>query len=402
MAAGKLKHLCRLACCADVMRCCEFSPGVAKWAYLTCFGLTAIATWILRDYSSNGLSYISGLSSCKSEATTENQDRCYGKGAVLRLSFGNFLFFTVHFLALLGVTRKGDWRMWLHSGCWPLQLLGWAALLGMTFALPAHVFVVWAQIARVLSGFFLILQILILLEFVYILNEWLLDRVDQWWAKSGLVVLSIGCYVIVIGIVVVTYIFYAPHGSCSLNIFFITFTLILAVILTIFSVTKWRPEAAGLLTSGCMLAYMAYLLWSALTTEPAPSTCIRSLGTGANGIKVMGFVLAIAATLYATMNSSMASHTFSLSPDPESLAETNPDDSDRLPYRLDFFHLAYMLASAYLAMLFTGWSLNNVPGYFSVDDGWASVWVKMASQWMCALLYGWTLIAPLLLRNRQF
>ena len=112
--------------------------------------------------------------------------------------------------------------------------------------------------------------------------------------------------------------------------------------------------------------------------------------------QVVGFVLAIAATLYATMNSSMASSTFSLT---ESI---NDPDEQTLPYRLDFFHLAYMLASAYLAMLFTGWSLTNVPGHFAIDSGWISVWVKMASQWLCALLYGWTLVAPVILKSRQF
>ena len=50
-------------------------------------------------------------------------------------------------------------------------------------------------------------------------------------------------------------------------------------------VTKWRPEAAGLLTSAGMLSYMAYLLWSALTTEPAPSACVKDMGAGDNGIK---------------------------------------------------------------------------------------------------------------------
>lgn len=112
--------------------------------------------------------------------------------------------------------------------------------------------------------------------------------------------------------------------------------------------------------------------------------------------QVTAFILAIAATLYATMNSSMASSTLSLS---DSL--TNPD-ADRLPYRLDFFHLAYALASAYLSMLFCGWSLSDVPGHWDVDSGWVSVWVKMASQWLCALLYGWTLLAPLVLKHRRF
>ena len=96
-----------------------------------------------------------------------------------------------------------------------------------------------------LSGFFLVLQILILLEFVYIMNEWLLHRVDRAWARASLVVMSLACYIVTLGIIVVTYIFYAPAASCSLNIFFITWTLIMALILTALSVGTLVSPPAG-------------------------------------------------------------------------------------------------------------------------------------------------------------
>ena len=44
----------------------------------------------------------------------------------------------------------------------------------------------------------------------------------------------------------------------------------------------------------------------------------------------------------------------------------------------------------------------QIPGRFSMDSGWISTWVKMVSQWVCALLYTWCLVAPLVLRNREF
>lgn len=47
------------------MACWNLNPTAAKWTYLVVFSLTAIATWILRDYSANGLSYMNKLSSCK-------------------------------------------------------------------------------------------------------------------------------------------------------------------------------------------------------------------------------------------------------------------------------------------------------------------------------------------------
>ena len=36
------------------------------------------------------------------------------------------------------------------------------------------------------------------------------------------------------------------------------------------------------------------------------------------------------------------------------------------------------------------------------QNTWASVWVKMSSAWLCFGVYLWTLLAPLILRNRDF
>lgn len=55
-------------------------------------------------------------------------------------------------------------------------------------------------------------------------------------------------------------------------------------------------------------------------------------------------------------------------------------------------------------MLFTAWSLDGAqPGAYTLDaNSWASAWVKMASQWLCAVLYLWSLVAHLVLRDRSF
>jgi len=70
--------------------------------------------------------------------------------------------------------------------------------------------------------------------------------------------------------------------------------------------------------------------------------------------------------------------------------------------RPDFYHLIFMLASAYIAMIFTSWSLQGASHRLTNSKDWPSVWVKMCSQWLCVLLYIWSLIAPALLKDRQF
>ena len=49
-------------------------------------------------------------------------------------------------------SSKQDPRRYLHTALWPVQLLIWAALLGVTFAMPNGVFVVWGQVTSCADG----------------------------------------------------------------------------------------------------------------------------------------------------------------------------------------------------------------------------------------------------------
>ena len=94
------------------------------------------------------------------------------------------------------------------------------------------------------------------------------------------------CYCGSIAIIGALYKFWAPHASCGLNIFFITFTLVLALIYTLISVSPWRTETAGLLTSGVVFLYCTWLVWSALGSEPDSASCVYSGAKGTTAQKV--------------------------------------------------------------------------------------------------------------------
>ena len=67
----------------------------------------------------------------------------------------------------------------------------------------------------------------------------------------------------------------------------------------------------------------------------------------------MGFFVAIAAALAATIDAGMQGQAFWLGaapPEVERLGEPRSEE-ERLPYRPDWFHFVFMLASAYLAMV---------------------------------------------------
>lgn len=93
----------------------EVRPHIAKYIYLAGFVITAVASWLLRDYSEQALQHISQLRKCNApDGTYENS--CAGKGAVLRISFGNFMFFALHFILLIGVRRTTQARRLIHTG----------------------------------------------------------------------------------------------------------------------------------------------------------------------------------------------------------------------------------------------------------------------------------------------
>lgn len=56
--------------------------------------------------------------------------------AVLRVSFGNFLFFTILATMMVGVKTQKDPRDGLHHGGWMMKIVCWCLMVIFTFFLP--------------------------------------------------------------------------------------------------------------------------------------------------------------------------------------------------------------------------------------------------------------------------
>lgn len=61
----------------------------------------------------------------------------------------------------------------------------------------------------------------------------------------------------------------------------------------------------------------------------------------------------------------------------------------------------FALATLYVMMTLTNWfnPSSNLSDY-EANEG--AMWVKIVSGWLCAGLYVWTLVAPLILTDRDF
>jgi len=77
------------------------------------------------------------------------------------------------------------------------------------------------------------------------------------------------------------------------------------------------------------------------------------------------------------------------------------EERDAVTYNYVQFYIIFALASMYTGMLMTGWGSGRIEKDL-IDVGWTSVAVKIASQWIAAALYIWTLVAPIILPDREF
>lgn len=81
--------------------------------------------------------------------------------------------------------------------------------------------------------------------------------------------------------------------------------------------------------------------------------------------------------------------------------EAKDDERGGTQYNYSLFHLIFLLATAWVATLLTQ-SLDDVEmtGVAPVGRSYWASWVKIVSSWVCYLIYGWSLVAPVVLPDR--
>lgn len=425
-----------VSCCASCacMACQGLAGSIsrrsARIAYCGLFALALLVAWIMRDYAQPLLQEIPWINVFDMKPSRE----WFGTQAVLRVTFGSFAFFSAFALLLIGVKDQREVRdSWHHKG-WMIKFILFCAAIVLSFLLPNGVIQAYGSVARFGSGIFLLVQVIILLDFTYAWNEaWVAKDEQRWYI--ALLVVSVACYVAVIVGAVFMFHWFVPGGEdCPLNSFYITSTILLAFIFTLCSL---HPEINGsLLPASVISVYCTYLCWSALSSEPRDYKCnglARHLNAVSSGALITGLITTLLAVIYSavragsstsfldTADSPAASHRAPLLSTGEAAPggddeDDESDDEERgrggggghgkgekpVRYVYSFFHVVFALASMYSAMLLTGWGNAGREGKDIIDVGWPSVYVKIGSLWITAGLYVWTLVAPLIFPDREF
>jgi len=292
---------------------------------------------------------------------------------------------------------------------------------------------------------FIFVQLVLLIAFAHKLNDAVVERWDTapeesrsrcGWA-AVLVVVTFGLYGFAFALAAFMFSeFTDAEGDCALNVAVVAVTLLLCMLVTAASVTPHVRAAqggsSGLFQSAIMCAYALYLIGSGVLSTP-DGHCAPFAGSAAaaGSAKFAGLLCTFLAVLYSTIRNGSTS-TASSTPINQGLladleaAEASQDEAEDedetdgkatksavtdstdeagkpTGYSYAFFHATFSMAAMYICMLLTAWgTLDGVEKELAVTSSMTSVWTKFVTAWICLLLYAWTLVAPILLPDREF
>ncbi|CEP23162.1 TMS1 [Cyberlindnera jadinii] len=423
-----------------------------RLSYAFLFLINALLSWImLTDFAISKLEKISRFQ-CEGV-------EC-GFFAVHRLNFALGIEHLLLCLFLVGVHSTTNPRSKLQNSFWAPKILLWLIFVVVSFLIPDKFFIAWSKYISVIAGaLFLLVGLILLVDFAHEFAETCIEHVEAEDEYSGvwktLLVGGTGLmYAGSITMCVLTYVFFC-HDGCSMNQAAATVNLILGVIVTVLSlnqkIQEYNPNC-GLAQAAIVTVYCTYLTLSAAASEPDDKQCnplIRNRGTRTASV-VLGAIFTLITIAYTTtraaansaFNGSKGGGSIAINYDdpvstndvisaepganemrmqaireavavgslPESalhdqswLYDEDDEDEERVAtkYNYALFHLIFFLATQWLAVLLTmNVQQDDFGDFVPVGRTYFYSWVKIVSAWLCYLIYGWSLLAPVMMPER--
>lgn len=404
-----------------------------------------------RDQVRNAVGSVAGAVGLENPADIAGLDvklpcqAAVGYLAVYRLCLVVTLFFILMAMIMLNVKSTKDPRAGIQNGFWGIKYIIVIASMVGAFWIPAGSFgEVWMYFGMIGGFLFIIIQLVLIIDFAH---SW----AEAWYGNSNdgehkgwlgaLLSCTLLMYAGAFTALVLFFVYYTGShtGECKIHEFFISFNMILCFALSVVSIlpkVQDNMPASGLLQSAIMSLYIMYLTWSSLTNSPwtgckpaffpsnstttTPSTEATS---GTDGPKpsfhsetIIGLIIWFVCVLYSSIKTSSSSQASKLTGTDKVLlkedggsggdmeaGEARDNEEDEVAYSWTMFHVMFALATLYVMMTLTNWySPDNDSSLQDISTNPAAMWVKIISSWLCAAIYLWTMIAPLVLSDRDF
>lgn len=177
-----------------------------------------------------------------------------------------------------------------------------------SFFIPTGFFIFYGNyVALIGAGVFILFGLVLLVDFAHTWSESCMEKWEVSDTNKWQFILVGSTAIMYLGAIILTGLMYGffAHSGCGMNIFWITFNLILAVAVTIIGVLPAVQEAnprSGLAQSSMVVIYCAYLVLSAVANEPNEHGCnplSERRGTRTTTV-LMGAVFTFLAVAYST------------------------------------------------------------------------------------------------------
>jgi hypothetical protein len=437
MCVGGL--LASLGCCftsAACSLCCAGCPSCRNsTATRIAYGLIIIVATIvslvcMAPELKTQLAKIESL--CQNVGQTSCVD-LVGYFAVYRIMFAMTIFFVLMALLMIGVKTSKDKRAAIQNGFWAPKVLLLIGIAVAAFFIPQGTFEdVWMYFGLVGGFCFIVIQLILLIDFAYCWNENWVSRMEDQGRTWFYLLLGATLSLITVCVVmaVLMFVFYAG-GGCGLNKFFVLFNLGLCLVVCVISILPKVQEenpSSGLLQASVVSMYVMFLTWCAMTAgtrtgcNPSITQMITGDDTPTTGshidlANIMSLALWVLLVMYSSVSNAskiggsaadqegggfLRMEATGDSDDAESAGQKVVDDEEEaVAYNYTYFHLVLATAALYIMMCLTNW-LDPSGDIYTFQHSAAAMWVKIVSSWVCIVLYGWTMVAPILLSGRDF
>ncbi|KAK2189574.1 hypothetical protein NP493_102g02034 [Ridgeia piscesae] len=390
----------------------------------------------------------------------ENCHTLIGYLAVYRVAFSMVVFHGVLMILTLGVSTSGSWRASLHNGYWLFKVIILLGICAASFYIPTfeNYSLVWMYVGMVGGFLFIVLQLVLLVDFAHSWNSRWHGRAQSDNGSSCWIAgLYLHACVFLIGAAMgalLLFLYYGLSPWCKENKIFIGVNAGLCVLICVISVlpsTKSCNRNTGLLQASLISLYVMYLTWTAVTSEPpkratdsvhvevplmedeAPSYfsqqpqlmhCRPEYFTRNSEMTsaYVGAAIMMLMAVFTSLRTAQKSNRLGIPlNDPQTdccccccvcqmsgSAMTRGgqkvilDERDGVIYSYSFFHFIFTVANLYIMMQLTMWYKPQGSKLENFGLNWPSVWVKMVSSWICVIIYVWTLLFPKCIPGRDF
>jgi len=401
--------------CTALGDACKTDSKSARIPYVATYFLFGIAAVAISQWGGTTLDfpfYEKGI--C--------EEICATNGAVFRISLCLVIFFAVHFVIMfmsylshhpkgLCLPNCGS----CHSEFFMFKFLGLSVLAVASFWIfESNAMNQYADFARVFSGLFIVIQVVMLIGWAYDTNDELVNRMkgDGEYLGEGEQPALAWCIVLwclaFIGVSIYFAVrffgWYAGEG-CGFNQFAIIFTIVFNLLTSAISITTNLSPHGNLFASSVVWFYTTFILYEALAADR--STCnTRRADDKSGGTNMwIGIILVTMALGYVgnktVYNAVLAEDERDEVEKDAEAAENDEGDKAAMRERQSskgvvkanmYFHLVMTFGSFYMAMLLSNWGTTGETETESTFSTESNLWILMIGQWLCMALYMWSLV----------